>query len=78
MKATVSFMLRLLVVLALVGVAVTLAVKYIDDIVDFFDKVKQKLFKGGSCCGDENDYDDVDLEDVCLDPDCPCKDDYEG
>ncbi len=77
MKSTLSFLLRLLAVLALVGAVAFVVVKYIDVIIGFFNDLKNKLLKGKCACGDENCYDDIELEDICLDPDCPCKADEE-
>ena len=73
MKSPVLFLLRLLAVLAVLGALAFLIVKYIDFIMELFYKVKRKLTR---CC-DEDDFEDIDLEEVCLDPNCPCKEDEE-
>ena len=66
---------RFLAGLVLIGVAVMLVIKYLDCIVNCISKIKSALFKSSCGC---DDFDDVDLEDVCLDPDCPCKDEIEA
>jgi len=72
MKSTILFLVKMAAILAIVSAAVVLIVKYLDTIIECFHKIKSKVCSiGGGCC-DEIAYDDIDLEDICLDPSCPC------
>ncbi|MCL2547344.1 MAG: hypothetical protein FWE06_09245 [Oscillospiraceae bacterium] len=74
MKSTILFLVKMAAILAIVSTAVVLIVKYLDTIVACFQKIKGKICSiGGGCCDSEIAYDDIDLEDICLDPACPCE-----
>ena len=76
MKSTVLFVVKLVAILAIVSTAVVLIVKYLDTIMSCCRKIKSKVCAiGGGCYDSEIAYDDIDLEDLCLDPTCPCGDD---
>ena len=74
MKSTVMVLVKVAAVMVIVSTAVVLVVKYLDTIVNCFCKVKSKICSvcGGRGYDGEIAYDDIDLEDICLDPGCPC------